>query len=93
MSEEASTEEAATEVPCKMSRACSYPCTNQGFDQICVLLSIINTLAHNICTRMGWTTANYRINSSFNLNTTCEEECRNQRSPESPDCKCCLLTY
>lgn len=76
---------------CVLRRAGSYDCSNQLNDNICALLSMINTIAHNICTRMGWTTVNYRINRPFNLNTMCEEECRNQRLPESPDCKCCLL--
>ena len=76
---------------CVLHRAGSYDCSNQLNDNICALLSMINTIAHNICTRMGWTTVNYRINRPFNLNTMCEEECRNQRLPESPDCKCCLL--
>jgi hypothetical protein len=76
------------EVPCKMSRACSYPCTNQGFDQICVLLSIINTLAHNICSQMKWTTPDYKMDKPFDLTTNCNHECGD---PTSSNCKCCLL--
>jgi hypothetical protein len=82
-------ESAATEVHCKMSRACSYPCTDQGFDQICVLLSIINTLAHNICSQMEWITPDYQMDKPFDLTTNCNHEC--SRDPTSSNCKCCLL--
>lgn len=86
MIEEEETKEAE---PCKLNRACTYDCSNQGFNQICVLLSIINTLAHNICTEMGWTTIEYRKSSPFDLKTTCEIECSDNLL--SYNCKCCLL--
>ena len=82
-------EEEEEEGPCKkMYRSCSYPCTNQGSNQICVLLSIINTLAHNICSQMRWTTPDYQMDIPFDLTSNCDHECRD---PTSSNCKCCLL--
>jgi len=74
--------------PCVLVRAGTYTCSDQGKDQICVLLSIINTLAHNICTEMEWTTADYQMTRPFDLSSTCEEECR---SSLTSHCNCCLL--
>jgi hypothetical protein len=74
--------------PCGLERAHTWPCNDQRNKQICVLLSVVNTVAHNICTEMGWTTANNKISSPFNFGNMCEKECGD---PTSSICKCCLL--
>ena len=73
---------------CKMSRAPTWRCTDQRTKQICTLLSAVNTIAHNICTELGWTSPDNQINTSFNLTTNCQNECIDTSSAL---CKCCLL--
>jgi len=71
-----------------MNRAPTYFCNSQGKKKICILFSLINSAAHNICSLMDWTTPDYQINTSFGLNSNCITECRDTTSSH---CKCCLL--
>jgi hypothetical protein len=84
----------STEDPAELKRSISYMASNQGQNKICTLLSITNTLAHNICLEMGWVEIDYKKKKSFNFGSLCEDECgREFENLDTSFCKCCLLRH